>query len=95
MLVGRHLFTKYLEYRPGWLSCDESHIYIPDINAPALNIYTWTGELVKTFDSKDLALHEEDLAWDVSPSYNGNIIMHCQKHNSNEHQFHAYKLNLT
>ena len=91
--IGEHLDTKHLDYSPGWLSCDENYLFIPDLRAPALRVYTWDGDPVKTFDHQLLGLKRSDVAYAVSPVNNGIIIMHCERCTpTRNHFFKAYRL---
>ena len=84
-----------LRYTPGWLSCDENYLLVPDLYAPALHVYTWDGEPVKKFDRVFLGVTRGDLAWDISPVNNGIAIIHFEKFEPTKgHFFHAYRLGL-
>ena len=62
------------------------------MEAPALKVYTWSGDLVKTFDQEDLSLQEGDCINAVSPIHNQIIFMHIIQSDANAHIFQAYRL---
>jgi hypothetical protein len=82
-----------LQYAPGWLSCTDTHLFVPDTHAPALHVYNWAGEQLHTFDRGSLGLAESDVAWDISPLVDNVVIMHCENGDpGNTHYFRAYRL---
>ena len=78
MFTGERKSKHTLSYRPGWPCCHKGLLYIPDIDSPSINVYTWSGELVTTFESDTLGLETTDHIYSISVFENGYFVIHRQ-----------------